>query len=175
MTRRIVIPSLLMLACALAQQAVAQATVGDPMAGSWKLDVGKSTFSPGPGPRAVTYRYENRPDGFTLWTQASVNAAGNPAFSFSLRKYDGKEYPVYTAVTLATLLTTGKTSAQTQEARVIDAYTTELVNRVDGKVTTIVTRTMARDGKTFTLRSKGRNAAGEPVDETSLWERQDGR
>jgi hypothetical protein len=172
MTRPLVVPVLLVLACALAERVGAQAPAGDPMPGVWRLNVEKSVFSPGPAPRASTYRYENRPDGFTLWTQSGLNGAGNPTFSFSLRKYDGNEYPVYNVASLTTFVTTGEKASQTQVARRIDAYTTEVVNMSNGKATTTTTRTLARDGKTFTMRTKGTNAAGQAIDDTTVWEKQ---
>ena len=139
---------LLLLACATVQSATAQAAKADPMAGTWKLNVEKSTYTAGPGPRALTYRYENRADGLTLWVASSIGATGAPGFSFSLCKYDGQDYPAYNVATMTTFLAEGAKTNWTQASRLIDAYTTELMNKTDGAVTGKVVRTMARDGKT---------------------------
>jgi hypothetical protein len=138
------------------------------MAGTWVLNVARSTYASGNPPRAQSYRYENRADGYTLWVNAVVGATGNPGFSYSLRKYDGKEYPVYTVAALTALFAGGTSPAGTQSARVIDAYTTELTNKTNGVVTGTVRRTMARDGKSYTMIS--RNPAGE-VTATTVWEK----
>jgi hypothetical protein len=166
---------LLICVCVVVPLASSQTPAGDPMAGTWKMNVARSSFVPGPAPRSVTYRYENRSDGFTLWISSGENASGNPTFSYSLRKYDGQEYPVYNVATMTAFATTGARPGQTQSARLVDAYTTEVVNKNDGRVTTTVRRTMARDGKSFTMRTTGTNAAGERVDDTTIWERVDGR
>src|SRR5688500_16560997 len=118
-------------ACA-AQAAEAQAPTVDPMAGTWKLNVGKSTYATGAGPRAVTYRYTHRPDGFTLWVASTVDANGNPGFSISLRKYDGRDYPAYNVATMTPFLAGNVKTNWSQVSRMVDAYTTELVNKTDG-------------------------------------------
>ena len=158
----------LLLLLVTAGFAEAQAA-GDPMPGTWQLNPARSTFAPGATPpRSDTYRYENRPDGFTLWVRSTVLANGNPGFTFSLRKYDGKHYPVYNVATLTALFTTGASPAQTQTARIIDARNTELFNHTDGVVTQRVTRTLAPDGKSFVQRAY--NANGE-LTSTTLWEK----
>ena len=168
MTRSMMVVALLLLAGGRAQPASAQATQGDPMVGTWVLNVARSTYQPGATPpRASSYRYENRPDGFTLWVAATVGATGNPGFSYSLRKYDGKDYPVYTVASLTALFGGGASPAGTQSSRVIDAYNTELINKTDGVHVSTVRRTMARDGKSFTMRTT--NAAGAVT--TTVWEK----
>jgi hypothetical protein len=135
------------------QSASGQTMGAEPMTGTWQMNLAKSTFAAGTAsPRSDTYRYENRPDGFTLWTRALVQANGNPGFSFSLRKYDGNHYALYSVATLTALFTTGAAAATTQTSRIIDARNTELFNYTDRVVTQRVTRTLAPDGKSFTQR-----------------------
>ena len=166
---RTLIPAgLLVLTCALAQSAAAQAkSSGDPMAGTWSLNIARSTFAGAP-PKAQSYRYENLPDGSTLWVAATIGATGNPGFSISIRRYDGRDYPAYNVATMTPFLAADAKTNWTQASRMIDAGTTELLNKTDGVVTQRVTRTMAPDGKTFTLRSY--NPAGE-LTGTSVYEK----
>jgi hypothetical protein len=166
MRNSIAVAALLLALTAGAAQA--QAPTVDPMAGTWKLNVAKSTYATGTGPRAVTYRYTQRPDGFTLWVASTVDTNGNPGFSISLRKYDGRDYPAYNVATMTPLLAENVKTNWTQASRMLDAYTTELVNKTDGAATQKVTRTMARDGKTFTMRTY--NLQGEPTS-TQLFEK----
>jgi hypothetical protein len=171
MTRSMMVAALLILTGALVQSASAQATQGDPMAGTWVLNVAKSTYLPGATPpRAASYRYENRPDGFTLWVSATVGATGTPTFSYSLRKYDGKEYPTYTVASLTALFTGGQRPAATQSSRLLDAYNTELINKTDGVHISTVRRTMARDGKSFTMRTTNAQTGATT---TTVWEKVD--
>ena len=149
--RRLTTLGLLLRSCA-ATPVLAQTPTTDPMAGTWKLNVTQSTFA-GAAPQSIVYRYENRPDGFTLWVSSTIGASGNPGFSISLRKYDGRNYPAYNVGTATTLLVDGARTNWTQASRMVDAYTTELENKTDGVVTQKVTRTMARDGKSFTMRT----------------------
>jgi hypothetical protein len=169
MKRSTLMAALVILAGGLAQSASAQATQGDPMAGTWVLNVARSTYLPGATPpRAASYRYENRPDGYTLWVAATVGATGTPTFSYSLRKYDGKEYPTYTVGSLTALFTGGQRPAATQSSRLIDAYNTELVNKTDGVQVSTVRRTMARDGKSFTMRTTNAQTGQTTV---TFWEK----
>jgi hypothetical protein len=168
MTRSTMVAALLILTSGLAQSASAQAAQGDPMAGTWVVNLARSTYASGVKPRAQSYRYENRPDGYTLWVAATVGATGTPGFSYSLRRYDGKDYPVYTVASLTALFGGGASPAGTQSSRLIDAFNTELVNKTSGVVTGTVKRTMARDGKSFTMRTY--NPAGE-LQNTVLFEK----
>src|SRR5688572_25497974 len=159
----------LALLCLVSGSLSAQAPAVEPMVGTWQLNVAKSTYAPGVIPsRSDTYRYENRADGFTLWSRAIVQANGKPAFSFSLRKYDGNHYPIYSVATLTALFTTGVAPATTQTARVIDSRNTELFNYTDRVVTQRVTRVLAPDGNSFTQRTY--NAQGE-LTATTHWDK----
>jgi hypothetical protein len=169
MTRSMRLAGLLILTGVLAEAASAQVAQGDPMAGTWVLNVARSTYQPGATPpRASSYRYENRADGFTLWVAATVGATGNPGFSYSLRKYDGKDYPVYTVASLTALFGGGASPAGTQSSRVLDAYNTELVNKTGGVHMSTVRRTMARDGKSFTMRTTNAQTGQTTV---TVWEK----
>ena len=168
--RTLITAGLLLLACAQAQPAAAQAkSSGDPMVGTWNLNVARSTFAGAP-PKAGSYRYENLPDGSTLWVASSIGPTGNPGFSISIRRYDGRDYPAYNVATMTPFLATNARTNWTQASRMIDANTTELLNKTDGVVTSRVTRTLARDGRTFTLRSY--SPTGE-LQSTSIYEKVD--
>jgi hypothetical protein len=161
---------MILLACATAQSAAAQAAKTDPMAGTWKLNLQKSTYAQGQPPRSLTYQYVNRDDGFTLWVSSSIGAAGNPGFNISLRKYDGKDYPAYNLTTMTSFLAQNAKTNWTQSSRLVDDHTTELLNKTDGVVTGKVIRTLARDGKSFTM--KGYDANGK-LTATQLFEKVD--
>ena len=105
MKRSVIAAGSIVLACMVSDPASAQAPQGDPMAGTWVMNVAKSTFAQGAAPpRAASYRYVNRPDGYTMWVSSTVGATGNPTFNFSLRKYDGRDYPTYNVTTLTAVV-----------------------------------------------------------------------
>src|SRR5262249_59633252 len=60
--------------------------------GTWKLNVAKSTYDPGPPPRSATRAIEARGNGTRQATEG-VDAAGNRvAYEYSAN-YDDKDYP----------------------------------------------------------------------------------
>jgi hypothetical protein len=171
MKRQLLAYGLLAVCLATATSARAQAGATDPMVGTWKLNVQKSVYISAPPYQSLTRRFETRADGWTLWTDAGVNAAGQPIFNIALRKYDGMDYPVYDVARATALISTGAKSTYTQASTIIDAYTVEVVSKEDGRVTSTVRRTMSRDGKTYTSRTLGTDAAGRPINEMSVYDR----
>ena len=69
------------------------AFAADAVVGTWKLNVAKSTFKPGPPPAAETRIYQAQPKGVkttvkTTWADQKTTTVEYPA------NYDGKDYPV---------------------------------------------------------------------------------
>src|SRR5271155_2043317 len=65
----------------------------NPLVGTWKLNVTKSKFDPGPGYKSLTRTVEAQGDG-VKYTFAGVAADGKPtAYGFSV-KFDGKDNPI---------------------------------------------------------------------------------
>src|SRR5689334_12325175 len=71
---------------------------GDSFIGTWKINLAKSTFSPGPPPKSSTFKYEPSEGGFKR-TQDQVDAQGQTTHTELLAKFDGKEYKVQGAAT----------------------------------------------------------------------------
>ena len=128
----------------------------NPELGTWKNDVAKSKYSPGPPPKSQTAKYEVWQDGFKLTIDA-VDAKGQTTRSEVIFKYDGKEYPV-----------PGAAQPTTITFKRIDDHTTEQVDRVNGKVTVTRRRTISRDGKTATMTMTGTSAQGQTVNTTII-------
>jgi hypothetical protein len=167
---RIVAPMVLLAGMTAHALAAQQLPTKDPMEGTWKLNVARSTFT-GAAPQATTYRYENLPDGSTLWVSTGLTATGNPTFNFSIRRFDDRDYPTYNVTSLTALIKQNDmTPNTTQSMHFTDMYSTELLNKTDGVVTGRVTRTMARDGRTFTMKTY--TPAGE-LQTTQLFEKVD--
>src|SRR5260370_7370520 len=65
----------------------------NPFVGTWKLNLAKSKFEPGPAPKSQT-RTVVAQGGGAKYTFDGVAADGTPfSYSFTV-KYDGKDYPV---------------------------------------------------------------------------------
>jgi hypothetical protein len=77
------------------------------LVGTWKLNLAKSTFSPGPAPRSQTLSIQAEGQGFRL-TFDTVDAQGNSTKRTNVDFDDGKSHPVtgvpaYDAISLKTV------------------------------------------------------------------------
>ena len=135
----------------------------DPSIGTWKLNVAKSKFTPGPPIKADTRSYEWK-DGWLIVTTETTQPSGEKTGVRFAAKFDGKEYPQIGrfAPTVALI------SYQPVDKRTLK-YT---VRDTAGKVTSTNTRTVSADGKTMTIEQKSTDANGRPVLNVELFERQ---
>jgi hypothetical protein len=101
------------------------AQASDARIGTWKLNVEKSKYSPGPAPQSQTLKVEAAGEGEKATTEG-VNAAGTPTMTQYTANYDGKDYPL-----------TGSQNADTVSLKRIDARTTERTDKKGDKVRVI--------------------------------------
>ena len=128
--------------------------------GAWKLNVAKSTYTPGSMPRSSTIRYEVVGARVRVSVD-TVTADGTVAHSVYTTAYDGKECPI----------TGTNTSADVTVVTRVDAYTTRRINKSGGKTTITQTAVVSKDGRTLTVTSKGKSATGLVVDSTAVYDR----
>jgi hypothetical protein len=136
------------------------AQAADPMVGTWKLNVAKSTYSPGPAPKSVTAKIEAAGEGEKLLAEG-VRGDDTPIRVEYTAAYDGKDHPI-----------TGSPMADTVSLKRLDANTTERTDKKGGKVTQTLTRKVSNDGKTLTVTYKGTNAKGESINNVAVFEKQ---
>jgi hypothetical protein len=136
------------------------AQASDPRIGTWKLNVAKSKYSPGPAPRSNTMKVEASGQGEKQTTEG-VNAEGGPTATQYTANFDGKDYPI-----------TGAQNLDTVSLKRIDARTTERTGKKGDKVVQTITRVVSQDGKTMTNTVKGTNAQGQTVNNVVVWEKQ---
>src|SRR5262245_29831908 len=67
----------------------------DPLVGTWKLNLAKSKYNPGPTPKNVTFTYTEEGD-WLVAKNETVEADGKSHGSNNRWKTDGKEYPFQT-------------------------------------------------------------------------------
>jgi hypothetical protein len=132
----------------------------DPAIGTWKLNVAKSTYNPGPAPKSATMAYEASGDGVKRTGQTVAADGQTTSFSYTAQ-YDGKDYPI-----------SNNPNADTIALKRINEYTSEATLKKGGKMTTTARRVVSKDGKTLTLTLKGTNAQGQAVNNVSVYERQ---
>ena len=129
--------------------------------GTWKLNVEKSKYSPGPPPKSLTVKFEAAgSDGLKLTTEG-VTADGKPIATEYTAKYDGKDYPLK-----------GSAVADTISLRYINSRTTVRTDKKEGKFVQTQRREISKDGKTMTVTIKGKNPKGEPIHHVLLFEKQ---
>jgi hypothetical protein len=116
----------------------------DPLLGTWKLNIEKSTFHFSVAPRSNVHRYTAfGPDGITA-TADVVDADGKQIhFTYSI-KFDGKFYPVI-----------GDPARDMTSLKRFDTYTGEGANKNNGKVINTSRHELSKDGKTLTVTLKG--------------------
>ena len=140
----------------------------DLLIGMWKQNMEKSTYDPGPPPAkgsGAVRQYAAGDDGAIVAITMTISPEGLPSLgAISAANYDGKEYAQHTLATLASSLGShiGPKMNRTISYKLIDPYTVEIVQKQDGEVVSVSTRTISRDGKTMTERftsAQGQKAA----------------
>jgi hypothetical protein len=138
---------------------IGQANDLGPFSGTWKINLAKSKYDPGPGPKTATIRYEPSANGF-VFTLDGVGTNGQPTHVVAKAAFDGKEYPLE-----------GAAQKTLRVYRRIDTHTFEETDSVAGKVTLTRRVTVSKDGKTLTVTSKGTNAQGQRQNNVIVYEK----
>lgn len=128
--------------------------------GTWKLNVAKSSFSPGPAPKSMTITYSApAPDTLHIIVESTPPTGAAQRWEMT-GGYDGKDHPVK-----------GNPNADTVSFRRIDDYIGESTFKKAGKVAAINRRTLSADGKTLTIVSTGTTEDGKPRKDVQVFER----
>jgi hypothetical protein len=136
------------------------AMAGENWVGTWKLDTAKSKFSPGPGPKSMTLKFESSPEGIKLTSEA-VDAEGKATQGGYTSKFDGKEVPF-----------AGNPNADTGLPKRIDDNSYENTWKKGGKVTISTKAVVSTDGKTLTITQTGTDTQGRAVNTTTVYVKQ---
>ncbi len=143
----------------LAGTVVAQGA--DPQVGTWKLNLAKSKYSPGPPPKSATTKIEAAGAGAKVIVD-QVQSDGTVRHWEFTANYDGKDSPI-----------TGNNPDADIVARTrVNANTVKTVSKKNGKVTTSQTSEVSSDGKTRTVTTTGMNAAGQAVSNVAVYDKQ---
>jgi hypothetical protein len=136
------------------------ALAADSEIGTWKLNIAKSTFSPGPAPKGQLRTYADSAHGMTI-TIKTTGADGKESTQTASFKYDGKPYPV-----------SGNPDLDAVSIMRVDASTVHVTQMKAGATIGTAVRTVSKDGKTLTLTQKGTRANGMKFDEILVFDRQ---
>jgi hypothetical protein len=132
------------------------------MLGTWRLNLEKSKFSPGPAPKGLSHTLQG--DGENRkFTSTSVDAEGNTFTAMHI--YDGLPHPV---AGTPNFLAVFDASAYTR----IDANTVILSRFKAGKLVQVETLVVSTDGKTWTATRLGMDANGRKINDIAVYDKQ---
>jgi len=142
--------------------ALASATFAstDPQVGTWKLNVAKSKYTPGPVPTTATTMIEAAGAGTKVVVDQTM-AGGAPSHWEFTTNYDGKDSPV-----------TGNPDVDMVTRTLVNPNTVETIAKKDGKVISTQRSVVSKDGKTRTVTTKGLNAKGETMNNVAVYDKQ---
>ena len=130
-----------------------------PGLGTWRLNLEKSKFTPGPAPKSLTVKLEAVGEGVKVTSEAVIADRRTVRTEFTAN-YDGKDYPM-----------NGSPAVDTVALTRVDAYTNTRIDKKDGKVVATHRRVVAKDDKTWSVEVKGTNPKGEPFTNFQFFER----
>jgi len=131
----------------------------DGFIGTWKLNEAKSKLVPGTAKNS-TVVYSAMGDQIMV-TIDGTDAAGKPAHTEWMGKYDGKDYPV-----------TGDSTSDARAVTKIDDHTLNFSVKKSGKVLFTGRIVLSADGKTRTVTTEGTDDAGKKVTATAVYDKQ---
>ena len=130
----------------------------DPFIGTWKLNLEKSKFDPGPPLKSETRIH--KPGEAHI---QRVNGDGTTqAYDYKI-KYDGKDYPITGQ---------GPNGADALAAKSIDPNTVQATLKKSGKVLFTNRAVVSKNGKVMTFTAKGVNASGKPFNNVQVYDKQ---
>jgi hypothetical protein len=161
MKRLLTLLAIISLVLAASATMLAQ-TQKDSHIGTWKLNVAKSKFNPGPGYKSETRSYEPTADGYKFQGERVNPDGSTQKYGFTV-KYDNKDYPV-----------TGKDpgGADSIAVELVDANHIDSTSKKGHEVLYTSKVEVSQDGKVMTITTKGKNPDGEPFENVQVYDRQ---
>lgn len=131
----------------------------DPISGTWKLNLAKSKFDPGPAPKSLTatIKVEN---GVETFSSEGMDAAGNATHTTFAATFGGPDVPV-TGIPYADTIALKRVGAN----QIIGTY------KKGGKVTVTVHVVVSADGKSRRLTYDGKNQDGKAVHDDVVYDK----
>jgi len=143
------------------------ASGADLLSGTWKQNVAKSKYAPGPGFQNNTVNFESI-EGGMKFSADGIDGRGKRIQNGYTLKFDGKDYPTHQLVD-------GKPNPNAADFvswKKIDDYTYEQTNKFEGKVLTVARHVISKDGKTRTVTTTGVTPQGEKLTNHLVFDKQ---
>ena len=132
----------------------------NPRIGNWKLNLAKSTYSPGPAPKSSTFNFQMEGQNLKN-TVEGIDAEGKPTKAVFIHIYDGKPYP-----------TTGAVGYDSSAYTAVDANIVKFTRMNAGKVIQSGFHVLSSDGKTLTVITTGTGPNGREIYNFAVYDRQ---
>ena len=145
--------------CASLMLSVA-AKASDPQSGTWKLNAGKSLYSPGPAPKSITLTVQAEEKSIKIHSEG-IDGAGKPTKVDFTANFDGKDYPA-----------TGIAAGDMVSVERMDASTIRVSMKKDGQTLMTVTSVISADGKTRTSTFAGKDNEGHDVKNIAVYDKE---
>ena len=139
---------------------VLAAQPADPVVGTWKLDVAKSTYKPGPAPKSAAVVIDAVGKGIKVAVDAVTADGAAMKWGYTSAR-DGKDVPV-----------TGNPAYDTANVTQISPTEGRIVYKKAGKALVTSETSVSKDGKTMTVTTKGTDPKGQPINIVALYTRQ---
>ncbi len=134
---------------ALGVATMAQAT--DPLVGTWKVDLAKSTYKPGPPPKSATVVIDAVGEGIKVAVDAVMGDGTAMKWGYTSAR-DGKEGPV-----------TGNPNYDMANVKKTSPTESTIVYSKGGKPVATTKTAVAKDGKTMTVTTTGTDSKGQAI------------
>jgi hypothetical protein len=132
------------------------------LVGTWKLNLEKSKYEPGPAPKSLTRTVEAAGDG-VKYTFDGIAADGSAvSYGFSVQ-FDGKDNPISGSM---------PAGADTISAKRTDASHYVATLKKAGKVIGTAKVSVSNDGKTTTVDATGTTATGAKSHDVQVYDKQ---
>lgn len=151
--------TVIVLALATSHLVVAQT---DPFLGTWKLNVNKSKFVPGPPRKSETRFVVSGSMGLNVSVQR-VNGDGSTQQFQYTSNLDGKSYPI---------VGQGPWGANTIVATLTAPSTIQSILKKDSEVVATGISVVSQDGRVLTITTKGTDANGKAFNSVAVYDKQ---
>jgi hypothetical protein len=154
-------PSIVALTLVIFTLALATvALAGDAFAGTWNVNLAESQFNPGPPPKSDVLTITSQDNGIKVMID-TVHPDGTTFHAEFTAKFDVKDYPLL-----------GTSMADTVALNRINTNTWGEVLKKAGKEVASSHNVVSKDGKTLTRTVKEKNAKGQDVNDTYVYDKQ---
>ena len=132
----------------------------DPILGTWKLNLAKSTFGGGPALKSQIRTYSQSAGGITL-KMKTVSADGKETTTQTTYHLDGKDHP-----------SMGNPDFDSLAGMQVDTNTAEFTLKRAGKPVGKLRRAVSNDGRTLTLNLVTTNVNGVQLSELTVFDKE---